>query len=123
MWVHRKLALVMVLPIVLELTAAARGASIEAWGYDNFGEVSNVPAGNDFVAITGNLGYNGYALRSDGSIAAWGSDLHQQVSGAPTGTGFTAIAATGHNAFALKTDGSIVAWGNDDTYGEISGVP
>src|SRR5690242_1245922 len=98
-----------------------RAASIVAWGEDIFGDVSTVPAGNDFVAITGNQGYNGYALRIDGSIAAWGSDLHNQVSGAPTGIGFIDIAATNHNAFALRADGSIAAWGNDDTYGEISG--
>ena len=61
------------------LAASASAGTILAWGYDNFNEVTNVPAGNDFVAITGNLGYNGYALRTDGSIAAWGSDLHNQV--------------------------------------------
>jgi hypothetical protein len=44
---------------------------IVAWGYDNYGQVSNAPEGDDFVAV-GAGAYHGLALRSDGTIVGWG---------------------------------------------------
>ncbi|MFN0199740.1 MAG: hypothetical protein ACKVT0_23550, partial [Planctomycetaceae bacterium] len=58
----------------------SHAGAIVAWGIDDFGQVSGVPTGGDFIAIAGGA-CNGYALRADGSIVAWGGD--GGVSGAP----------------------------------------
>jgi hypothetical protein len=62
-----------------------------AWGWDRYGQVSGVPAGNDFVAVAAG-GVHSLALRSDGTIAAWGRDDYGQVTNTPTEPGFIAIA-------------------------------
>ncbi|MEN6575860.1 MAG: hypothetical protein ABFD90_05905 [Phycisphaerales bacterium] len=84
--------------------------SIAAWGYDGGRQVSDVPQGNDFVAVDGGE-FFAVALKSDGSIVAWGNDRWGQVSDVPSGADFTAVVAGDDHAVALRSDGSLVAWG------------
>lgn len=90
--------------------AVRTDGSIAAWGYDGQGQVSNVPAGNDFIAVDGGE-FFAVALRSNGSIAAWGYDRWGQVSGTPAGIGYKAVVAGDDHAVALRADGSVVSWG------------
>ena len=48
-----------------------KAGSIVSWGKDNQGVVTNVPSGNDFIAIDGGVEHS-IALKNDGSIVAWG---------------------------------------------------
>ena len=82
--------------------------SLASWGvFDT--TLAQVPAGNDFVAVSIGTGGHAMALRSDGSIAAWGLNEYGQCN-VPAGT-YKAI-ATGDGAnFAVRTDGSLTAWG------------
>ena len=82
---------------------------IVGWGYDNYGQVSQVPTGAGYTGIAGGE-YHSVALRANGSIVGWGLDNYGQVSQAPAGTGYTAIAAGVYHSVALRTDGSIVSW-------------
>src|SRR5437016_7183401 len=50
---------------------AAPAGKLVAWGNNQYGQ-TNVPAGNDFVAIDASQGGHALALRSDGSLAGWG---------------------------------------------------
>ncbi len=55
-------------------SAAVRtDGSIEAWGSDMYGTVSDLPTGNDFVAVWCGMTY-AVAERSNGSLVCWGSD-------------------------------------------------
>jgi len=102
--------------------------SIVAWGINDgssgdFGQVSDTPDSNDFIAISAGYNYN-IALKSDGSLVSWGIDDGGwadcgQVSDTPDGNDFTAIAAGIWHNLAIRSDGSIVAWG-DDHYGQAS---
>src|SRR6056297_3199121 len=69
--------------------------SIVAWGLDENGQVSHLPEGDDYVAVSaGNR--QSLALRQNGSLASWGYDSGGQVSDTPEGNDFIAISA-GHN--------------------------
>jgi alpha-tubulin suppressor-like RCC1 family protein len=102
--------------------AAPAAGKIIAWGSNQYGQ-TNVPAGNDFVAIDAGRGYHGLALRSDGSLAGWGWNYGDKDLGTydifygqaivPAGNDFKAIAAGATHSLALKTDGSLVAWGSN----------
>ncbi len=90
--------------------------SLEVWGYDTNGQVSNAPAGNDFVAISAGDKHS-VALRSDGSLVAWGSNydpsdsIYYGQSVAPAGSDFIAVSAGDYHNLALRSDGSLAAWG------------
>jgi len=92
--------------------------SLVSWGYDVYGEVSNTPSGNDFVAIASG-GRHSVALKSDGSLVAWGVIY----SNTPAGNDFAAVAAGYAHSVALKSDGSLVSWGWDDGEGQVSDTP
>jgi hypothetical protein len=99
------------------------GYEIIAWAEsdagDEWGQVSDVPEGSDFVDVAAGK-WHCLALRSDGSIEAWGrKDTYGEVSGKPTGNDFIAIAAGLYHSLALNSDGSIVAWG-DNYYGQAT---
>ena len=64
-------AAMVVVSVWLAGATAARAGTIVAWGKDSHGQVSGVPAGDDFIAIAAGRHF-GLALRDDGSIAAWG---------------------------------------------------
>ena len=59
----------------------APAGKLVAWGNNQYGQ-TNVPAGNDFVAIDASQGFHSLALRSDGSLAGWGSNYGDPVLGA-----------------------------------------
>jgi hypothetical protein len=103
------------------IATAGWTGELAAWGDDNYGQVSGIPAGNDFDAVAAG-GMHSVALKTDGSLIAWGYDGGGQVSGTPTGNNFEAIAAGGNHNVALKTDGSLVAWGYDNN-GQVSDSP
>ncbi len=119
----RRVTLVAAMVVSVWLAAAtpARAGTIVAWGRDDYGQVSGVPDGDDFIAISAGGNFS-LGLRSDGSIAAWGGDGAGQVSNAPAGTGFTAIGAGGETGLALASDGSIVAWGSNG-YNMVTDAP
>jgi hypothetical protein len=96
---------------------AAESGSLLAWGSNSDGQ-TNVPDGNDFIAIAAGW-YYGLGLKSDGSIVAWGKNDHGQCNVPSPNNGFIAIAAGGHYGLGLKSDGSIVAWGRND-YGQCN---
>ncbi len=98
------------------------GFEIIAWGNDDYNQVSNVPAGADFIDVAAGKRH-GLALKSDGTICAWGQNLYGQCNVPPDDNDFfTAVAAGARHSIALKSDGSIVVWGDDSLY-QISDRP
>ncbi|OHB68220.1 MAG: hypothetical protein A2V70_19000 [Planctomycetes bacterium RBG_13_63_9] len=79
-----------------------------AWGENWEGE-TDVPAGNDFVAVDGGWAYS-VALKQDGSLIAWGGGLHGTLN-VPAGNDYVAISAADYTGLALKEDGSVAGWG------------
>jgi alpha-tubulin suppressor-like RCC1 family protein len=106
---------------------AAPAGKIVAWGSGEFG-VTNVPPGDDFVAIAaGRNAGHALALRSDGSLAGWGLNYGVEALGSadilygqaivPAGNDFKAIAAGAFHSLALRTNGSLVGWGANEFIG------
>jgi hypothetical protein len=75
-----------------------------AWGQDDEGQVSNTPAGTDFVAVSAGLFYS-VALRADGSLVAWGDNLWGQTS-IPSGTDFVSVSAGAEHGVAIRGSSS-----------------
>jgi len=100
------------------LVSVARADQLQAWGDDSAHQVSDLPAGSDYVAIAAG-DEHGLALTSDGAVVAWGQNGEGQCE-VPTGV-FTAIGAGAHFSLAIRAGGSVAAWGNDDA-GQVSGV-
>ena len=94
----------------------ANSGELVAWGYNNHGQ-TNVPAGNDFVAVAGGSEHS-LALKTDGSLVAWGNNSYGQTD-VPVGNNIVAIAAGGWHNLAIKTDGSLIAWGYNN-HGETN---
>src|SRR4030042_217196 len=92
---------------------AAQTGSLCAWGANLFGE-TDVPTGNDFIAIAGG-GNHSLGLKSDGSIIGWGSNHYGQCIVPSPNTGFIAISAAWEHSLGLKSDGSIAAWGDNSS--------
>ena len=65
--------------------------SIDSWGYNNWGQVTNTPQEMDFVQVAGG-GYHSLALRGDGSIISWGNDGDGQVTNTPQVMDFVHVA-------------------------------
>lgn len=93
---------------------------IVGWGRDNFGQISDIPAGTDYAAIA-SKGEHNLVLRTDGSLAAWGYDLSGQCN-VPAGNDFVSIATGNFHSLAVRSDGSIEAWGQD-IYNQVSNAP
>ena len=82
-------------------TIKAQG-TLDAWGYDAVGQVSDMPMLNDFISVSSGENHN-IGLLSDGSIVSWGADQYLQVGDAPSRTGFSAVEAGGNHSLAIKT--------------------
>lgn len=100
---------------------------INQWGTNIFG-LTNVPPGDDFVAVAGHDGH-ALALRSDGTVAGWGWNygIDELNSGGkfygqatvPAGlSNVVAIAAGSFHSLALRSDGTVVAWGANQVFGD-----
>ena len=99
--------------------SAARAGQLVAWGSDRSGEVSDLPAGTDYVAIAAGDAH-GLALTSEGTVVAWGQNNNGQRD-VPEGA-YRAVGAGAHFSLAIRTDGSLAAWG-DDSVGQVSTAP
>lgn len=99
---------ILVLVVLLVFTPCTFAASIVAWGSNWSGVISDIPDGNDFIAISAGEKWC-LALRANGSLAAWGRNNEGQCE-IPDGNDFIAIAATSYAGLAIKSDGSLVGW-------------
>jgi len=107
-------------PNAVAVTVFRPGYPIIAWGRDNEGQVSNVPDGNEFIAVAAGK-WHCLALKSDGSLVGWGYDNHGECN-VPAGNDYVDISAGAWHSIALKSDGSIVVWGSDNL-NQITGKP
>ncbi len=99
-------------PNAIAVAVFQQGYPIIAWGYDNHGQVSNVPDGNEFIAVAAGK-WHCIAINSDGSLAGWGYNEHDECN-VPAGNDYVDISAGQRHSMALKSDGSIVVWGSDN---------
>lgn len=101
--------------------ALREDGSIVGAGLDDYGQVSNIPSGNDFVSVA--AGYkHSLALKEDGTLVSWGLDSNNEVSNTPEGSGFIQILASDYNSAALHEDGTIHVWGSNK-YGQADVPP
>ncbi|GAJ14197.1 unnamed protein product, partial [marine sediment metagenome] len=107
-------------PNAIAIAVFRPGYAIITWGRDDYGQITDAPDENDFVAIAAGKRHC-LALKSDGSLVAWGYNTHGECN-VPDGTDFTAITAGIYHSIALKSDGSIVVWG-DDSLWQITDKP
>ena len=112
---------VFVLTLLSLLVAMSQPTSyageLVGWGY-NYAGVTDVPEGDDFVAISA-AAYHNLALRADGTVVAWGADYYGEGV-VPDGlTDVVAIAAGTYHNLAVRADGTVVAWGRNQ-YGETT---
>ena len=70
-----------------------------AWGSNISGQ-TDVPDGNDFIAVEGGAGYS-VALKDDGSLVAWGHNAWGETD-VPPGNKFVAIAAGYFHGVAIE---------------------
>lgn len=103
----------------LFMGSIASAGQLVAWGSDEHGQVSGIPAGTDYVAIAAGDAF-GLALASDGAVIAWGDGRYGQLD-VPAGA-YRAIGAGARFGLAIRSDGSIAAWG-DDSLGQVSQAP
>ena len=97
----------------------AVAGELRAWGSDDDGQVSRLPAGKDYVAVAAGDAH-ALALTSDGAVVAWGQNDDGECD-VPPGT-YKAIGAGADFSLAIRTDGPIAAWGNN-LRGQVSGAP
>ncbi|MCK4660180.1 MAG: matrixin family metalloprotease, partial [Phycisphaerae bacterium] len=85
--------------------------SIYVSGSSNYGQITDAPEGNDFIAIAAGE-YHCLALKADGSLVGWGYNGYGQAD-VPAGNDFVSIAAGFYHSLAIKADGSLVGWGSN----------
>src|SRR5688572_11678707 len=73
--------------LLVVLVPSPDAQTIVAWGNNDYGQVSSIPAGADFTQVAAGNDHS-VALRADGTIASWGKDWDGQVSNTPRGPGF-----------------------------------
>src|SRR4051794_30704575 len=103
------LAVLTSLVFCAQVISAPIAGRIVAWGRNDDGQ-TNVPLGNDFIAVAGGNGFS-IALHADGSLVAWGDNWAGQTN-VPAGHDFVDVAAGDSYGLALKADGSVVEWGD-----------
>lgn len=93
-------------------TLCSGAGTAAAWGDNNAGQVSPIPAAaqSGVTAVAGG-GSHSLALLGDGTVVAWGWDNYNQVNVPPDLTNAVAIAAGSLQSMALKADGTVVTWG------------
>jgi hypothetical protein len=106
---------------MVPIVVGAASGSLVSWGWDCCSQVTDTPAGYDFVQISGGQ-YHSVALRADGSLVSWGGDAFGLVTDTPAGYDFVQVSAGFFHSVALRTDGSIVSWGRDN-YLAVSDTP
>jgi alpha-tubulin suppressor-like RCC1 family protein len=84
--------------------------SIECWGLDEHGVVSNPPSGR-FVQISSGFDYS-CAIDIHGTVQCWGSQ--NMLSDMPYNGSFLYVSAAHYNACAIESNGNIKCWGDDD---------
>jgi len=112
---------VVMLAVVASVCIGSVGWADEllAWGSDASGQVSTLPAGDDYVAIAAGDAH-GLALKLDGTVVAWGANSDGQRD-VPHGM-YKAIGAGARFSVGVRTNGSLAAWGENDA-GQVSAVP
>ena len=65
-----------------------------------YGELTDIPAGNDFIAISAGV-WHDLALRSNGTIVGWGDNSFDQTT-PPPGDDYVSIEAGGGYSLALE---------------------
>ena len=118
----KRLTTIRLLGVILScscLSGSAIADGLRAWGSNDAHQVSDLPAGTDYVAIAAGDAH-ALALRRDGTIAAWGQNSYGQCN-VPLAT-YSAISAGAGFSLAIRADGSIAAWGAD-THKQVSSVP
>ena len=96
--------------LVFAISPSTFAGMIMAWGDNWYGQVEDIPLGDDFVDISTAYWGHGLAQKSDGSLVSRGrSDVNE----VPTGNDFVAISAGSYYNLALRSDGSLAAAGQD----------
>jgi alpha-tubulin suppressor-like RCC1 family protein len=99
----------------LHCVALRADGSLIAWGansnywskvtreiYGDYGQVTDTPAGNDFVAIAAGSHHN-VAMKADGTVVCWGrNDKGQAPDPTSTDSDFVAIAAGDFHSLAVE---------------------
>ena len=75
--------------------------SLKSWGNDDDKQVSDTPAGNDFVFVSAYIEHS-VAIKSNGRLKSWGRDFFKQFSDTPTGNDFVFVSADGDHSVALR---------------------
>lgn len=106
-----------------QIAAIRSDGSIARWGSsENGADVSEVPAGNDFVAISGSWEHF-VALREDGSVVSFGlmlDDSQQyQPAMSPEASDFVAVSAGRGYGVGVRSDGSLYGWGFTGHYNAL----
>jgi|GEM_PF-2894239 len=105
------------LSIVIPLFS--QSLEIVGWGRDNYGQITDIPEGSDFVSIASG-GDHSVAIRQDGSLVAWGYNVYGECN-VPAGFDFVKVSVGRNHSIALKEDNTIVAWGRD--WNDVLAVP
>lgn len=66
--------LVLAMVFLFTISPSTFAGMVESWGYDDNGQVSNTPIGNNFVSVTGG-GTHSVAIKDDGSLVTWGDNF------------------------------------------------
>src|SRR5882724_1025935 len=91
-------------------SALRADGTIENWGADTFGVVSNAALLSNEVAVAAG-GLHELALNSDTTVTCWGYDQYGQAETPPGLSNVVAIACGFYHSMALKSDGTVAAWG------------
>ncbi len=97
----------------------SQSLEIEGWGRDNYGQITDIPDGSDFVSIASG-GDHSVAIRQDGSLVAWGYNVYGECN-VPAGFDYVKVSVGRNHSIALKEDNTIVAWGRD--WNDVLAVP
>ncbi|WP_164100796.1 RCC1 domain-containing protein [Candidatus Laterigemmans baculatus] len=87
--------------------------TLSIWGYVGYGQLSQMPGGNDFTAVAAGRDHAA-AIRADGTLESWGFESVNPIvpyESPPAGNSYTAIASGYYHTLALRADGTVASWG------------